>query len=124
MERLARSEGTPAGTIATERLIGAALDPDRYPDRTAFGPADADDVELMLATNFAEGRPVALVYPDGREVIATPEAGRIAWFIVALGRAVADLLRRRRPRRDEALVPSVEVPRNYRVEIRRERTAA
>jgi hypothetical protein len=124
MERLARSDDTPAGKIATERLIAAALDPDRYPDGTAFIPADADDVEAMLTSSFAERRPVAIIYPDGREMVATPEAGVVAWSLLLLARVVTGFLRRRRLGRDQLSAPSVEVPRTYRVEIRRERVAA
>lgn len=124
MEHLARSEDTPAGKIATNRLIAAVLDPERYPDRTAFIPADADDVEAMLTSSFAERRPVAIIYPDGREMVATPEAGALAWSFLILARAVIGFLGRRRITRDHGGVPSVEVPRSYRVEIRREKVAA
>jgi hypothetical protein len=124
MEQLARNDDTPAGKIATERLIAATLDPDRYPDGTAFVPADAEDVQSMLSRNFEEGRPVALVYPDGREVVATPQAVAAVWLVVSLVRALVDLVRGRRARRDGPSSESVEVPRNYRVEIRRSNAAA
>jgi hypothetical protein len=123
MEQLAPSDGTPAGRIATERLISAALDSDRYPDGTAFVPADAEDVELMLTQSFAERRPVAIIYPDGREVVATPEAGAIAWILLMVGRGLM-ALRRHRARAEQAPRPSVKVPSTYRVEIRREKAAA
>ena len=116
MERLARSEDTPMGEIATRRLITAALEPDRYRDGTAFIAGDAADFELMLTTSFAERRPVALIYPGGREVIAAPEAGALVRLL--------GLLRRRRARRKQALATSVEVPESYRVETRRDKVIA
>jgi hypothetical protein len=124
MEQLARNDDTPAGKIATERLIAATLDPDRYPDGTAFVPADADDVQAMLTANFKEGRPVALVYPDGREVVATPQTVAAVWFLMSLVRALVDLVRGRRSREDGSASETIEVPRNYRVEIRRTKAAA
>lgn len=124
MEQLAPTDGTPAGRIATERLISAALDSNRYPDGTAFVPADAEDVELILTRSFAERRPVAIIYPDGREVVATPEAGVIAWVLLVVGRGLVGLLRGHRARTEQAPHPSVKVPSTYRVEIRREKAAA
>jgi hypothetical protein len=125
MEELMRSDDTPAGTIATERLVNAALDPERYPDGTAFIPADAEDLEVMLEGSLAERRPVAIVYADGREVVVTPESLALASFVIVLARSLAGLLRRRRgSRRTHASFPSVEIPPTYRVEIRREKVAA
>jgi hypothetical protein len=64
-----RSKFTRAGDIANERLIDAVLDPDRYPEGTTFIAADQDGFGSILAEAVAEHRPLAIVYPDGREPV-------------------------------------------------------
>lgn len=72
MEELERSKFTAAGEIANERLIEAATEPDRYPEGTAFIAADQEGFGAVLAEAVAEHRPLAIVYPDGREIVAAP----------------------------------------------------
>lgn len=70
--KLERSKFTAAGEIANERLIEAATESDRYPEGTAFIAADQQHFSSALAEALAEHRPLAIVYSDGREVVAAP----------------------------------------------------
>jgi hypothetical protein len=119
MEQLIRNEDTPAGKIATERLISATLDPDRYPDGIAFVAADAPDFERMLADSFTERRPVAIVYPDGREVVATPGIGPLSQLVEWFRRTVTIPGVARNMRSVSVSPRAIAVPSHYRVEIRR-----
>lgn len=114
MEELERSKFTPAGEIANERLIDAVLDPGRYPEGTAFIAADQEGFGSILAEAVAEHRPLAIVYPDGREIVAAPRGGALAFFEYLL-------TRRREVRQDS---PAVPLPADYRVEIRDRQLAA
>jgi hypothetical protein len=67
-----RSKFTRAGEIANERLIEAATDPDRYPEGTTFIAADQEGFGSILAEAVAGRRPLAIVYSDGREIVAAP----------------------------------------------------
>lgn len=116
MEELERSKFTAAGEIANERLIEAALDPDRYPDGTAFIAADQDGFGAILAEAVAEHRPLAIVYPDGREIVAAPRGGALAFF--------EHLLTRRREPKGNDRAPVVPLPADYGVEIRDRRPLA
>ena len=99
MEELERSKFTPAGEIANERLIDAVLDPDRYPEGTTFIAADQEGFGSILAEAVADHRPLAIVYPDGREIVAAPRGGALAFFEHLL-------TRRREPRRRSASRPA------------------
>jgi hypothetical protein len=110
MEELKRSAFTAAGEIANERLIGAATEPGRYPKGTAFIAADQEHFGAVLAEAVAEHRPLAIVYPDGREIVATPRGGALAFF--------EHLLTRRRESKGNGSEPAVPIPADYRVEIR------
>jgi hypothetical protein len=110
MEDLERSKFTTAGEIANERLIEAATDPDRYPEGTAFIAADQDGFGAILAEAVAEHRPLAIVYPDGREIVAAPRGGALAFF--------EHLLTRRRESKGKRREPVVPLPADYQVEIR------
>jgi hypothetical protein len=108
MEELERSKFTPAGEIANERLIDAVLDPDRYPEGTAFIAADQEGFGSILAEAVAEHRPLAIIYPDGREIVAAPRGGALAFFehLLTRGREV------------KHGQPAVPLPADYQVEIR------
>ncbi|HZK16281.1 MAG TPA: hypothetical protein VFC52_06810 [Solirubrobacterales bacterium] len=114
MEELERSKFTPAGEIANERLINAMLDPDRYPEGTTFIAADQEGFSSILAEAVADHRPLAIVYPDGREIVAAPRGGALAF--------IEHLLSRRREPKDARL--PVPLPADYRVEIRDRQLAA
>jgi hypothetical protein len=104
MEKLERSKFTPAGEIANERLIDA----DRYPEGTTFIAADQEGFGSILAEAVAERRSIAIVYSDGREIVAAPRGGALAFFERLL-------TRRREVKQDQ---PGVPLPADYRVEIR------
>jgi hypothetical protein len=108
MEKLEPSKFTRAGELANERLVEAVLDPDRYPEGTTFIAADQEGFDSALAEALAEHRPLAIVYPDGREIVAAPRGGALAFF--------EHLLTRRRESKHSS--PSVPFPADYQVEIR------
>lgn len=110
MEELERSKFTTAGEIANERLIEAATDPDRYPEGTAFIAADQEHFSSVLAEALAEHRPLAIVYSDGREIVAAPRKGALAFF--------EHLLTRHRDLEGKRHDPAVPLPADYQVEIR------
>jgi hypothetical protein len=110
MERLERSKFTAAGEIANKRLVEAVLDPDRYPEGTTFIAADQEGFGAALAEAVAEHRPLAIVYPDGREIVAAPRGGALAFF--------EHLLTRRRESKVKHREPAVPLPADYQVEIR------
>lgn len=110
MEELERSKFTAAGEIANERLIEAVTDLDRYPEGTAFIAADQEGFGEALTEAVAEHRPIAIVYPDGREIVAAPRGGALAFFEL--------LLTRRRESRAKRQQPAVPLPADYQVEIR------
>lgn len=103
-----RSKFTRAGEIANERLVKAVLDPDRYPEGTTFIAADQEGFGSILAEAVADHRPLAIVYPDGREIVAAPRGGVFAFFEHLL-------TRRCESENDRVAVP---LPADYRVEIR------
>ena len=113
MEELETSKFTEAGHLANDRLIAAATDPDRYPDGTAFIAVDQENFAAILAEAIADRRPLAIVYPDGREIVAAPRGGALAF--------VEHLLERRRSTKDQQ--PSVPLPADYQVEIREQQLA-
>lgn len=57
---------------------------------------------------------VAIVYPEGREIVAAPRSGALAFF--------EHLLTRRREFKQD--LPAVPCPADYRVEIRARQLAA
>lgn len=67
-----KKTSTRAEEIANKRFAQAILDPDRYPDRTAFIASDQADLGTVLANAATEQRPVAISFTDGREAIYTP----------------------------------------------------
>jgi hypothetical protein len=110
MEELEHSKFTAAGEIANERLVEAVTDLDRYPEGTAFIAADQEGFGEALTEAVAEHRPLAIVYPDGREIVAAPRAGALAFF--------EHLFARRRESRIKHQEPAVPLPADYQVEIR------
>ena len=110
MEELERSKFTAAGEIANERLIDAATNPERYPEGTTFIAADQEHFRAVLAEAVAEHRPLAIVYPDGREIVAAPRGGALAFF--------EHLLTRKRESKGAHYEPTVPLPADYQVEIR------
>lgn len=67
---------TPAMRRVIARATEVALsDQDLYPDGTAFVAADLEHFGAIVAQNAAEGRAVAIVFPDGRELLVVPRRG-------------------------------------------------
>jgi hypothetical protein len=48
------------------------LDPDRYPEGATFIAVDQEGFEMALTEALTEHRPPAIVYLDGREIVAAP----------------------------------------------------
>ena len=80
MENLAHSFNTPATDAAGELLTRIAIDPandERYPDGTVLIPSDSADTSKLIACAIDEHRPIALVFPDGSDVLARPPTHRV-----------------------------------------------
>lgn len=111
MEKPARSQNTPGTDTAFNLLSEIAVDPasdKRYPDGTVLIPADSPDASTSISRAIDERRPIAIVYPEGREIVAAPRGGALA----LLGRI---LVRRREPMHNTSALP---LPADYRVEVR------
>jgi hypothetical protein len=68
-------------------LSKVAVDPDsheRYPDGTVLIPSDAPDTSSLIAGAIAERRPMAVVFPDGSDVVARPPEARGLALLVLL----------------------------------------
>jgi hypothetical protein len=100
VESLAFSSNSPATMAASDLFTRIALDPDndgRYPDRTVLIPADHPESSALITRAIGERRPIALVFPDGSDLLARPpkDYGPAAVLVVGL-LWLADFLRRRR----------------------------
>ena len=100
---------------ATQRVLAGIDDPElagRYPDRTHFISADHPRQGEMATRALFAGDPVVLVYPDGHELLVTPErvAGMAALFLL-----IAALLMKIRRRKDG---DAVQFPPGARIEAR------
>ncbi len=101
---------------ATRKVLAGIEDPAveaRYPDRAHFIAADNPHHGQMATRALFEGDPVVLVYPDGREMLFTPEQARgVAGLFLLL--AVLWLRLRSRARGDNV----VQLPPRTRIEAR------
>jgi hypothetical protein len=102
MEELGQSKNT-AGTDAAFDLLGrVAVDPqsdERYPTGTVLIPADSPDASLLMSRAINERKPIAIVFPDGSDVVARPPTATGAALLVVIGLLwLADHLRRKRDR--------------------------
>jgi len=102
MEKLARGQNT-LGTNAAFDLLGEiAVDPacdQRYPDGTVLIPADSPDASGLISRAIAERKPIAIVFPDGSDVVARPPAASGPALSVVIGILwLADHIRRKRDR--------------------------
>jgi hypothetical protein len=98
MGKLAPSKNTPGLDASFELLSRIASDPAsdaRYPDGTILVPADSPDASIAMARAIGERKPVALVFPDGSDVVARPPESRglrlfavlvLLWAVNRLGR--------------------------------------
>lgn len=111
MRKPGDTKNTPGTDAAFDRLSRIAVDPaadQRYPNETVLIPADSPDTSTLVAQAVTEHRPLAIVYPDGREIVATPRSGALA-FVKRL------LIRGRKPEHEQ---PAIPLPADYKVEIR------
>lgn len=102
MEELAKSKNTP-GTDATfdllSRIAGDVESDSRFPDGTVLIPADSPDASVLMAQAIEERKPLAIVFPDGSDVVARPPASTGLSLFVLLGLLwLADHVRRKRDR--------------------------
>ncbi len=98
MGKLEPSSNMPATDASFDvlaRVAGTDRE-DRYPDGTVLLPADATDSSLLIARAIGEGRPIAVVFPDGSDMLARPpETTGLALAIVVASLWLADWARRR-----------------------------
>jgi len=99
MENLAHSINTPATEAAADLLTRIAVDPandESYPDGTVLIPADSPDASTLIAGAIAGRKPIALVFPDGSDVLYRPPDNHGLSLALVLGLLwLADRLRRR-----------------------------
>lgn len=98
MEELARSKNTPATDAGFDLLTRIATDPetdDRYPNGTVIVAADTPHTSALLTRAISEQKPIALVFPDGSDIVArSPQGTKLAlvvvdammWIVERLGR--------------------------------------
>jgi hypothetical protein len=103
---------------ALERLLAVAKDDAhalRYPPRTHFVDATNPSQAEIVTRELFRGDPVALIRPDGTEVLFTPETvrGVVAVLMILAGAWL--ILRGRRKEHD---APVYELPARTRVEVR------
>jgi len=87
MEELARSKNTRGTDASFDLLAELAADAeghDRYPDKTILIPSDAPDASVLIARAIEDRRPIAVVFPDGSDVVARPPevAGILLGFVL------------------------------------------
>ena len=112
-----RAVSSPGLDAATRKVLDGIENPEleaRYPDRAHFIAADNPRHSEMATRALFSGDPVVLVYPDGREVLFTPErtlglAGLFIFF------AFLCLRIRSRVKADEQ---AVQMPPRTRIEAR------
>lgn len=102
---------------ATARVLASIDDPalaSRYPDRAHFISTDSPKQSEMATRALFAGDPVVLVYPDGCELLITPDhAHRVAALLIAAGALLTRLLKRG----NEARAP-MQLPPGVRIEAR------
>jgi hypothetical protein len=102
MEKLAVNSNTPATDAGFELLTQIAIDPandERYPTGTVLIPSDASHVSTSIARAIEERRPIALVFPDGSDILARPPISHSFASVLAIRLlAVAQLFGSRQDR--------------------------
>lgn len=99
MER--RTMSSPGLNEATKKVLAGIEDAEvaqRYPDRAHFIAADNPRHGEMATRALFGGDPVVLVYPDGHELLMTPEQARgLAALFLLLAVAVMRVRSHKRP---------------------------
>jgi hypothetical protein len=102
MEKLARSKNTPGTDAAFDLLSEIAVDPtsdERYPDGTVLIPADSPDASVSMSRAIEKRRPIAIVFPDGSDVVARPPTASGPVLAVVVGLLwLAEHIRRKQDR--------------------------
>lgn len=102
MEKLARTDNTPGTDAAFDLLGEIAVDPasdERYPDGTVLIPADSPDASTLMSRAIKKRRPIAIVFPDGSDVVARPPTASGPALLVVTGLLwLAEHVRRKRDR--------------------------
>ncbi len=102
MEKLAANSKTPATDAGFELLTRIAIDPandERYPNRTVLIPSDASHTSKGIARAIEERRPIAIVFPDGSDLLMRPPTGHGLVLLLAVRLlAIAELFGRGRDR--------------------------
>jgi hypothetical protein len=101
---------------ATRKVLATIHDPEldaRYPNRTHFVDAQNPHQALMTSRALFSGDPVVVVYPDGREVLFTPQPahGLVAAVLMI---ALFWIKLRERPSVDQP----IQLPPRTQVEVR------
>ncbi|HEY3866681.1 MAG TPA: hypothetical protein VGL54_11435 [Solirubrobacteraceae bacterium] len=102
MEKLAVNTNTLATDAGFELLTQIAIDPandERYPNGTVLIPSDARHTSKSIGRAIEERRPIALVFPDGSDIVARPPAGHgLALLLAVRLLAIAEVFGRGRDR--------------------------
>jgi hypothetical protein len=102
MENLAHSKNTPGTDASFDLLARIAIDPasdERYPDGTVLIPADSPNASRLISRAIDAGRPIALVFPDGSDVVARPPAAAgVLLAVLVLGSWLVERASRKRDR--------------------------
>jgi hypothetical protein len=102
-----KTRGVDASFDLLSRIATDEESDSRYPDGTVLVPADSPEASVALARAIAKRRPIALVFPDGSDVVARPpETSGLILVIVVGVLWLADRAGRRRDR-------STFVPREW-----------
>lgn len=102
MEKPARNQNTPGTNAAFDLLNEIAVDPandESYPDGTVLIPADSPDASTLMSRAIEKRRPIAIVFPDGSDVVARPPTASGPALLVVTGLLwLAEHVRRKRDR--------------------------
>ena len=102
MEKLARSKNTPGTDAAFGLLSEITVDPtsdERYPDGTVLIPADSADASVSMSQAIEKRRPIAIVFPDGSDVVARPPTASGPLLAMVIGLLwLAEYIGRKRDR--------------------------
>lgn len=100
MENIAHNYRTPAFEATGKLFTQLAVDPandDVYPNNLVLIAADSPDASVLITRAVEEQRPIALVFPDGGNLVARPpeDGGIVAALILSLLRIAKRSGRRR-----------------------------
>jgi hypothetical protein len=115
MERTGMTAENSGIDPAIEKVLAGIEDPElaaRYPDRTHFISAGHPRQGEMATRALFSGDPVVVVYPDGHELLVTPEHAR---GIAGLFLLFAVLFMRFRRRKDGEVL---QLPPGVRIQAR------